>query len=670
MSESILVGIDTGGTFTDIVVLDVGPDGGSMRQCKVLSDPADPSGPIVDGLCQLGLEDLDLQIIHGTTVGTNAVLEGKGARVAYVTSEGFADVLSLGRQQREQIYQLRQPEVPPPVPEALCLEVSTRIAADASLLDRANNEELARLKEQLQALGVEAVAINLLFSFLNPKQEQRIAEKLGGEWFVSCSSKILPEVREYERGIATWLNASVGPVISRYLLALGNCLPRARIAVMQSAGTTIAAGQAARQAVRLLLSGPAGGLAAARSIGRQTGNPRLMSFDMGGTSTDVALLNGEIPLTSECRLGFWPLSIPSVDIHTIGAGGGSIARVDKAGMLLVGPESAGASPGPACYGQGGIQATVTDANLLLGRIPASTLLGGYLPLDKQASEQAISKLATDMGCALLDAAQGLIRLANEHMARALRVISVERGYDPADYTLLSFGGAGGLHACDLAELLNMRRVIIPARAGVLSALGMLVSKPGRELSQAVLQPLAVLTDDDIGQWFRVLEDEARSQLVAGGCASVGVTFRHRLELRYKGQSATISTDWAPGGDHGEIFHTTHALASGLRLPHPVELVNIRLSARAPAALGSVDIQQESDGSAMGEMVWVAEIGHEVHLRHRRSLRTGELLPGPLLVTESASTAWVKPGWTATPDEWGNLLLTRIPGEKSGLTRQA
>jgi len=670
MSESILVGIDTGGTFTDIVVLDVGPDGGSMRQCKVLSDPADPSGPIVDGLCQLGLEDLDLQIIHGTTVGTNAVLEGKGARVAYVTSEGFADVLSLGRQQREQIYQLRQPEVPPPVPEALCLEVSTRIAADASLLDRANNEELARLKEQLQALGVEAVAINLLFSFLNPKQEQRIAEKLGGEWFVSCSSKILPEVREYERGIATWLNASVGPVISRYLLALGNCLPRARIAVMQSAGTTIAAGQAARQAVRLLLSGPAGGLAAARSIGRQTGNPRLMSFDMGGTSTDVALLNGEIPLTSECRLGFWPLSIPSVDIHTIGAGGGSIARVDKAGMLLVGPESAGASPGPACYGQGGIQATVTDANLLLGRIPASTLLGGYLPLDKQASEQAISKLATDMGCALLDAAQGLIRLANEHMARALRVISVERGYDPADYTLLSFGGAGGLHACDLAELLNMRRVIIPARAGVLSALGMLVSKPGRELSQAVLQPLAVLTDDDIGQWFRVLEDEARSQLVAGGCASVGVTFRHRLELRYKGQSATISIDWAPGGDHGEIFHTTHALASGLRLPHPVELVNIRLSARAPAALGSVDIQQESDGSAMGEMVWVAEIGHEVHLRHRRSLRTGELLPGPLLVTESASTAWVKPGWTATPDEWGNLLLTRIPGEKSGLTRQA
>ena len=656
MDDITLVGIDTGGTFTDIVVLERGLSAARMQHCKVLSDPSDPSGPIVEGLKRLGLENKQLQIIHGTTVGTNAVLEGKGARVAYVSSEGFADVLSLGRQEREHVYQLKQPETRPPVPEALCLEVSTRIASDGSLLDMASDEELAELKARLQELNVESVAINLLFSFLEPQQEQRIADKLGDLWFVSCSSKILPEVREYERGMATWLNASVGPVISRYLKRLQTRLPQARIAVMQSAGTTIAADQAAHQAVRLLLSGPAGGLAAARSIAAQTATPKLMSFDMGGTSTDVALFNGEIPLTGQCRLGSWPLSIPSVDIHTIGAGGGSIARVDKAGMLLVGPESAGASPGPACYGMGGTQVTVTDANLLLGRIPENTLLGGYLPLDVQAAEQAVSKLAKFMACDVLEAAHGIVRLANEHMARALRVISVERGYDPADYALLCFGGAGGLHACDLAELLNMKRIIIPARSGVLSAMGMLVSEPGRELSQAVLAPLGTLTDKDIGQRFHLLEADAGAQLTGEGCTKKSLVFRRQLELRYMGQSATININWSTGGDHETAFHDAHTRASGLRLPHPVELVNIRLSARAPAVLKSIDIRQESENVATGEMIHMPELACEVQMFHRTGLPPGKSVKGPLLVTESAATAWIKPGWEVRPDEWGNLHL--------------
>ncbi len=656
MDDITLVGIDTGGTFTDIVVLERGLSAARMQHCKVLSDPSDPSGPIVEGLKRLGLENKQLQIIHGTTVGTNAVLEGKGARVAYVSSEGFADVLSLGRQEREHVYQLKQPETRPPVPEALCLEVSTRIASDGSLLDMASDEELAELKARLQELNVESVAINLLFSFLEPQQEQRIADKLGDLWFVSCSSKILPEVREYERGMATWLNASVGPVISRYLKRLQTRLPQARIAVMQSAGTTIAAGQAAHQAVRLLLSGPAGGLAAARSIAAQTETPKLMSFDMGGTSTDVALFNGEIPLTGQCRLGSWPLSIPSVDIHTIGAGGGSIARVDKAGMLLVGPESAGASPGPACYGMGGTQVTVTDANLLLGRIPENTLLGGYLPLDIQAAEQAVSKLAKFMACDALEAARGIVRLANEHMARALRVISVERGYDPADYALLCFGGAGGLHACDLAELLNMKRIIIPARSGVLSAMGMLVSEPGRELSQAVLAPLGTLTDKDIGQRFHLLEADAGAQLTGEGCTLKSLVFRRQLELRYTGQSATININWSAGGDHETAFHDAHTRASGLRLPHPVELVNIRLSARAPAVLKSIDTLQESKKVAAGEMIHMPDLACEVQTFHRTGLPPGESVKGPLLVTESAATAWIKPGWEVRPDEWGNLHL--------------
>ena len=656
MEKFTLVGIDTGGTFTDIVVLEDGPNGGRLCQCKVLSDPKDPSSPIVEGLKKLGLANRKLQIIHGTTVGTNAVLENKGARVAYVTSKGFADVLSLGRQEREHVYQLHQPEIQPPVRSPLCLEVPTRIVADASLLNDASDEELAELKTRLESLDVEAVAINLLFSFLQPQAEQRIAKTLGNRWFVSCSSTVMPEVREYERGIVTWLNASVGPVISRYLKRLQNRLPRANIAVMQSAGTTIAADQAAQQAVRLLLSGPAGGLAAALSIGKQTGHERLMSFDMGGTSTDVALLNGEIPLTGQSRLGRWPLSIPSVDIHTIGAGGGSIATADAAGMLLVGPESAGASPGPACYGQGGSEPTVTDANLLLGRIPAHTLLGGYLPLNSGSAKAAMTKLAENMSCEVLDAAHGVIQIANEHMARALRVISVERGYDPADYTLLCFGGAGGLHACDLAELLGMKRVIIPARSGVLSALGMLVSEPGRELSQAVLSPLADLSDKDISLRFERLEADALAQLKSEGCHPDNVVFRHQLELRYQGQSATISIDWASGSKNEESFHQAHAKASGIQLPHAVELVNLRLGARAPAALASIDFQDEAGEARSTEKAFMPELGCEVLLQTRSSLAPGELLQGPLILTEAAATAWIKPGWSVKKDHWGNLLL--------------
>ncbi|NND45428.1 MAG: hydantoinase/oxoprolinase family protein, partial [Xanthomonadales bacterium] len=350
-----MVGIDTGGTFTDFVVL----QGGAHRHCKVLSTPDDPSRAIFEGLQRLGIAESGLTIVHGSTVGTNAVLENKGARVAYVTSTGFSDVLALGRQDREQVYQLRQPPMAPPVAPELCLEVPTRVAADGTVLARATADDLATLAARLAELEPAAVAVNLLFSFLCPEEEQRIANALGDRYFLSLSSAVLPEVREYERGIATWLDASVGPVMERYLRRLCRRLPKARVSVMQSAGTTIAAESAPRQAVRLLLSGPAGGLAGALLCGRLCGQQKLLTFDMGGTSTDVSLLDGSLPLCTSNRIGRWPLAVPSVDIHTIGAGGGSIARVDSGGMLLVGPESAGADPGPACYGNGGAEVTVT-----------------------------------------------------------------------------------------------------------------------------------------------------------------------------------------------------------------------------------------------------------------------------------------------------------------------
>jgi len=649
---AILAGIDTGGTFTDIVVL----SGGQVRQCKVLSTPNDPSIAIFEGLDRLGLTDKNIRIIHGTTVGTNAVLEGKGARVAYITSKGFSDVLTLGRQNREKVYCLRQPELKPPVPEDMCLEVTTRIAADGQLLACASDQELLALKEQIEALDVEAIAVNLLFSFLRPEQEQRISDALGDKWFISLSSKVLPELKEFERGIATWLDASVGPVIQKYLSRLAERIPGARISVMQSSGTTIASDQAATQAVRLLLSGPAGGLSAALLTGKVSGHSRLLTFDMGGTSTDVSLLDGEIPLSSENQIGPWPLTISSVDIHTIGAGGGSIARVDRGGLLLLGPESAGAKPGPACYGQGGQDATVTDANLVLGRIPKDTLLGGYLPLNFEAAASAVDQIAKNLSCSRLEAARGIVRLANEHMARALRVMSIERGHDPRDYALFSFGGAGGLHACELAGLLEIPQILLPARAGLLSAQGMLASEPGRDLSMAVLKNMDGMDDKTLQEHFERLEIDVCAQMTDEGIRADELIFRRRFELRYRGQSAGFLLDFIPGENHAEKFHKAHQEASGHRLNLEIELVNVRLGARAGAAMK--DLDRISTASATGEhrFVYMADIKDQVKVYERQNLTRGVMLEGPAIITESGSTAWIADGWSASMDPWGNLIV--------------
>jgi len=649
----ILAGIDTGGTFTDVVVL----QHGRLRHCKVLSTPDDPSRSIREGLERLGVADRALHIVHGTTVGTNAVLEGKGVRVAYVTSAGFADVLTLGRQNREQVYRLIQPAQAPPVPRELCLEVATRPLHTGELDGRASDEELQELARMIHGLGVEAVAVNLLNSFLVPEEERRIADALGDGLFVSLSSIVLPEILEYERGIATWLNASVGPVLGRYLNRLAERLPRANISVMQSSGTTVAAGQAAERSVRLLLSGPAGGIAAARLFGAVTGQAKLMTLDMGGTSTDVSLLDGTIPLTNSSTIGRWPLTITTVDIHTIGAGGGSIARVDAGGMLLVGPESAGADPGPACYGKGR-EATVTDANVVLGRIPPDTLLGGYMPLEAERSKAAIDRLGKVLGCSRREAALGAVRIANEHMARALRVISVERGHDPHDHALFCFGGAGGLHACELAELLNIPKVILPALAGVLSAQGMLASEPGRDLSQAVLADVTGFSDADLEARFATLESAASGELAAEGIESSRLRIRRQLDLRYQGQSASLVLDYTPDTDHAESFHVAHEAASGHRLDRVVELVAVRVGVRAPAPVNSLEKAGKLRRVGKARQTYMPELKKAVPVIERRSLAQGASLAGPAIVTDPAATAWLAPGWVCEVDAWGNLVLER------------
>ena len=641
------IGVDTGGTFTDFVAL----VDGQLRTAKVLSTPDDPSRAIVAGLEQLGLDSAAVDLVHGTTVGTNAVLEGKGAKVAFVTSTGFGDMLGLARQNRDHLYSLAQSRVDPPVEQELCLEIDARASADGEVLSEPGSKALQELCEQIERLGPESVAVNLLFSWMRPELEQTVRDALPDDLPVSLSSEVLPEIREYERGIATWLNASVGPKLAGYLGRLEHALGGGRLAVMQSSGLTVSAGQAGQRAVHLLLSGPAGGLAAAAHIGREIDCKRLLTFDMGGTSTDVALLDGKPSLTRDGRIGRYPVAVPMVDMHTIGAGGGSIARVDAGGLIQVGPESAGADPGPVCYGQGGENVTVTDANLLLGRLPRETRLGGTHRLNYEAAERAVDDLSERAGLSRDEAARGVIRIANEHMSRALRVMSAERGVDPKSATLMSFGGAGGLHVCELAESLGMARAIVPARSGVLSALGMLVARPGRQATASFLKRADAVASDDVEQGFRPLLDQVRDELGAEGIAAEDLDIEQWIDCRYVGQSATLELPMQAPDQLADAFHDQHEEAFGHRLELPVELVGLRIEARGAPRLEDVPpLADESDAP---------DIEHDVPVIPRFGLEDREI-DGPAIVMDTDATTWIAEGWRASLAAGGHLLL-RISG---------
>lgn len=527
-----LLGIDTGGTFTDFILYREG----TLLTHKVLSTPKAPEQAILQGIKELQLDTSDLSIVHGSTVATNALLEGKGVTTAYITNFGLSDVLSIGRQTRRELYNLQPEKYSPPVAKEYCLETGGRISSSAEVIEPLTQQQLDELEVQIKKLSPDAVAINLLFSYLDDTAEKRIAEIIPESIFVSRSSEVLAEYKEYERGIATWLNSYVGPLVQAYLKRLQDALPNATIAVMQSAGGTIAAELAGQQAVHMLLSGPAGGLAAAKYMGDITAQQRLLTFDMGGTSTDVSMIDGELELSSEGEIAGYPIAIPMIDMHTIGAGGGSIASIDAGGLLQVGPESAGADPGPACYGNYGKVATVTDANLVLGRLRADAFLGGGMQLDIAAAQQAIKPIAENLNLSIEDAALGIISIANEHMAHALRVMSVQRGIDPAELSLVSFGGAGGLHVCALADALAMKRAMVPRYAGVLSALGMLVAPRARQLSKTFTHLLNVLTDNEIEQHFSTLKQQGVFALRDEGVNEEDIISEYSLDCRYLGQS--------------------------------------------------------------------------------------------------------------------------------------
>ena len=652
----MLLGVDTGGTFTDFVLLD---GAGRLRVHKVLSTPEAPERAILQGVRELGLEPAGLTLVHGSTVATNAVLEGKGARTAFVASRGFADLLAIGRQSRERLYDLQPPAPPPPVPPELCLETGGRLGPDGTVVEPLTGEDLAALRAALERLRPEAVAVCLLFAFRDGRFEREVARAVPEGCFTALSSEVLPEYREYERAVATWLTAYVGPRVAGYLGRLAAGLPGAAIAVMQSAGGTLAAAEAARLGAHLLLSGPAGGLAGARFVGEAAGRRRLLTFDMGGTSTDVGLVaDGEIRLTGEGRIGRFPVALPMVDMHTIGAGGGSIARVDAGGMLRVGPESAGADPGPACYGRGGTEPTVTDANLVLGRLLPEAFLGGAMRLDPRAARAAVARVARPLGLGVEEAALGIVRLANERMAQALRVISVERGEDPRAHTLVSFGGAGGLHVCALAEALGMREALVPVHAGVLSALGMLAAPRTRRLSRTLAVPLAGLDVASVERAYAELEAAGRAALAAEGLEACDLRCERLADLRYAGQSFTLTLPWRGAAAAAEAFHALHERRYGHRLDLPVELVNVRVAVRGPRPALALAPAPAGPAPAPAARVRVHGVAVPVPVWRREALPAGFAFEGPALVAETVATTWVAPGWRAEVDRWGNLLLGR------------
>lgn len=650
--NTIYLGVDTGGTFTDFVCI----DDNRLSVFKTLSSPKEPQTAILKGIKAMGLSSAMAQgklvIVHGTTVATNAVLQGKGVKTAYVANKGLKDVIRIGRQTRQHLYNLR-----PAAPEIdldpdFLFEIEARVDATGKITQQLADGALEQLAIEIEASNPDAIAINLLFSFLSSEHEILIEEYFKDKYFVSRSSDILPEYGEYERGMTTWLNAYVGPIIQRYLDALIKDVSPSTLSVMQSSGLTIDANLAATKAVNLLLSGPAGGLAAAQYFSNLMQQPNLITFDMGGTSTDVALIEQRYKLTNSGTIAGYPVAIPMADIHTIGAGGGSIAYVDEGGLLQVGPDSAGANPGPACYDNAGTDATVTDANLWLGRLGPSPKLAGELPLNVDAAGLALGRLAQQLDCSLNEVASGILALANEHMSQALRVISVQRGHDPRAFALVCFGGAGGLHLCDLAESLGMTKAAVPIHGGVLSAFGMLTTKPGRELIQTHRIILSALRSAEVAYAFEALEFKAKQDLAKEDVTEMS---EHRsLDMRYLGQTHTINIPYESLSDLEVSFHQSHQRQYGHQLDLPIEVVNLRShieAQREPIQLPDWFAEPNLSDSQS----W------RIPYKHRSAMASGSVCSGPLLILEQHATTYVKQHWEAEIDVKGNLLLQKKPG---------
>ena len=678
------IGIDIGGTFTDFVIFD--PTSGNISTFKLPSTPKDPSEAVLDGLGKLGINysnNAPIAIIHGSTVATNALLERKGAATALITTRGFKDVIQIGRQNRSDLYDFATTPPEPLIPSELRFELDERVDQFGDVLTSLDETKvdnlIAKFQSGANSSPIESVAVVFLFSFANLQHEQIVTKKLrDAGFFVSASHEILPEYREYERTSTTVVNAYVSPVLDRYLKRVQENLPaNTPLQIMQSNGGSISVEEARKSGVRCILSGPAGGVVGCQFIGetiqrddkRAQRNPaldklRLLTFDMGGTSTDVSLIDGQPQVTSEAEIGGLPIRVPVLDIHTIGAGGGSIAFVDAGGALRVGPESAGAEPGPACYGRSTTNqsplATVTDANLLLGRIPPERFLGGTMPLYPDLAETAIAPLANQLGLTLTETALGIVEIANAHMERALRVISVERGHDPREFTLLSFGGAGSLHATDLARRLHIPQVLIPPHAATLSAFGMLAADVVKDYTQTVMLPGNTLLAQLQSQ-ISILLERAKIEIKAEGFTDQNICLEPALDMRYRGQSYELTIPFTENFEAD--FHKGHHQTYGYqRLDANLEIVNLKV--RGTGLVASPQISAQPFGSAdpsaalieHRSVVLATNQKNEIPFYLGETLQPGNIIPGPAVVVRDDTTILIGASDRAAIDPYLNLII--------------
>ncbi len=670
-SHLLRVAIDTGGTFTDCVWID--PATRHLRMLKVFSTPDDPSRAIVEALRQIAGAD-DCILLHGTTVGTNALLERKGARAALVTTAGFEDAIEIGRQERPKLYDFFFDRVEPLVPRELRFGIGERTSSEGEVLTGASADELRLLADQVVNAKPESIAISLLFSFANPTNEHRVAHAVKSLSSVplSVSHEILPEFREYERTSTVVINAYLQPLMAKYLQNLGantkkrqRGSPGSRIFVMQSSGGITALATAAREPVRTVLSGPAGGVVGAAASALASGFSNLIAFDMGGTSTDVSLVEDEIKTATDGQIAGLPIGVPMLDIHTVGAGGGSLARFDAAGVLRVGPESAGADPAPICYGRG-TQPTVTDANLLLGRLQPARFLGGDFTLDLERTRRITSEWLKKQrsNLSVEKFAAGIIRVVNATMEKAIRVVSIERGRDPRIFALVAFGGAGGLHACALAEALRIPHVIIPPFPGALSALGILSSDVVKDYSRTVLWRVSrKIPGQKLRAQFAALEQHAAADFKREGWQG-RVEHDRSVDLRYRGQgyelnlplTRTLLQDF--GREHQRRYGYTHDARE-------IELVTLRLRARVKSgastggARGFARVATANLGDPDGASLKVLfdDKTRAARIYSRQSLRRGTTYSGPAVISEYSATTVIPPGKQFRVDKSGNLIVT-------------
>ncbi|SEG16564.1 N-methylhydantoinase A [Bryocella elongata] len=658
----IRIGVDTGGTFTDLVLLEER----GLRVHKVRSTPDDPARAILQGIRELACASGVDEVIHGSTVATNAVLERKGARVAMITTRGFEDVLRIGRQTRAKLYDF-QVEAPRNIVEPeLVFGVTERMDATGQVLTPLDETEVEAIALNLKEACVESVAVCLLHCYANGAHEDVVVGVLERHGLRVCAShRVLPEYREFERWSTTALNAYVTPIMARYLTTLERGLEGTRLHVMQSNGGILSARQARALPVRTVLSGPAGGAVGAQAVARASGFERVVLFDMGGTSTDVSLVDGKLGMTSESVVGDFPVRLPMIDIHTVGAGGGSIAYVDRGGSLRVGPRSAGADPGPVCYGKGE-ELTVSDANLLLGRLPAEHFLGGRMKLDVARTEERAEAFAAQLGLTVERLAEGILAIANANMERAIRAVSVERGRDPRGFALVAFGGAGGMHACEIAASMEMETVIVPRYAGVLSAMGMMLADVRKDYSRTVLRPAEELEANVLEQHFAPMVAQALADLAQEGFAADGVEIERVLDVRYRGQAYEISVPLTE--NFISAFHEQHHVLYGYaNRTRPTEVVNLRVNAAGITRKHSFAGFEVSSAALPDPLSLTrtrfAGAWHTTPIYAQEALKPGCTGDGPAIVAGGEATIVIPPGFAFHVDGAENLIATTL---KAGL----